>query len=985
VAIAGALLALVAGSATSTSPSARDGGEFQSRALQRHQELFGLANREGPASYADQLAELNAFPDATISPPEIAGAQAAHRRNEEHGFGNGKHGDGSWVSLGPTKSVYPSSLNRHGSEYVASGRITALAISPSCDRRSCTVWVGAAGGGVWRTDRALSGEVDWKNVSDGFFASGAIGALTYDAAHHTLYAGTGEDAAAGDAEAGVGIYKSTDGGSTWTALGGNANFMNRAIRQVAIDKNDPTGNTMYVASGRGVHGISSTTAGAVSAIPGGQPGVGIWKSTDGGNTFTLAQPTPVVVGGTTFPSSFGSTRGATDVEVDPTHAGVIYAGAYNVGVWRSIDNGATWTNVHPCSVDLIVPATGPGTAVPNEGTCGAQADRSEFALATLPNGNTRMYQTEGDSGPSRANPNGYSRLFIADGVQAGVPVFTDKTSPDPASPGYATYNFCTGQCWYDQGVYSPAGQPNMVYVFGSFVYGEAPDLSQSSSRTLGGISNARGVLLSTDGGNTFTDLTEDATSATAPNGIHPDQHDLVTNPSNPLQFFEGSDGGLMLSDGTLKDVSARCDSRGLSGAVLARCKQLLSAVPGEYTNLNKGLQTLQFQSLSVNPADSRNIQGGTQDNGTFETRGSDRKWPQTIFGDGGLSGFDATNPHFRLHTYFSSTPEVSFRDGDPSSWNYTGDPIEGNALFYFPILTDPVVSGTEYAGGTRAWRTLDNGGPQDYLELHCNEFTGDSTSVNPNGTSDAVCGDWVIIGVLSLTGTARGPVHAGGLVSWLARTPSDAGTLWAATSAGRVLISNNANAADPNAVTFKQIDNLAPNSPGRAISNVFIDPANANHAWISYLGYNTSTPTTPGHVFSVTYNPLAGTATWTPIDGAGAGFIGDQPVNSIVYDKGTGDLFTSTDFGVMRLAADDTASGWVVAAPGLPVVTVAGLTMNADARQLLAATHGRGAYQLTLRGADRNDNNDNNNNDNNGGKNKDKDKKGGGGGGGGHR
>ena len=192
-----------------------------------------------------------------------------------------------------------------------------------------------------------------------------------------------------------------------------------------------------------------------------------------------------------------------------------------------------------------------------------------------------------------------------------------------------------------------------------------------------------------------------------------------------------------------------------------------------------------------------------------------------------------------------------------------------------------------------------------------------------------------------------------------------------------MLISNNANAADPNAVTFKQIDNLAPNSPGRAISNVFIDPANANHAWISYLGYNTSTPTTPGHVFSVTYNPLAGTATWTPIDGTGAGSIGDQPVNSIVYDKGTGDLFTSTDFGVMRLAADDTPSGWVVAAPGLPVVTVAGLTMNADARQLLAATHGRGAYQLTLRGADRNDNN---NNDNNGGKNKDK--KGGGGGGG---
>ena len=107
-----------------------------------------------------------------------------------------------------------------------------------------------------------------------------------------------------------------------------------------------------------------------------------------------------------------------------------------------------------------------------------------------------------------------------------------------------------------------------------------------------------------------------------PQGLHPDQHALVTDPSNPLQFFEGSDGGLMLSDGTLKDISSRCNSRGLAGTDLTRCKQLLSAVPGSYTSLNEGLQTLQFQALSVNPNNSKNIQGGTQDNGTFETTGS---------------------------------------------------------------------------------------------------------------------------------------------------------------------------------------------------------------------------------------------------------------------------------------------------------------------------------------------------------------------------
>jgi hypothetical protein len=140
--------------------------------------------------------------------------------------------------------------------------------------------------------------------------------------------------------------------------------VNRAIKQITIDPNDATGNTVYVASGRGVHGISSTTAGALSAISG-APGVGVSKSTDGGASFTLLQPSPVTVGGTTFPSSFGSTRGATKILVDPTHAGVLYAATYNVGVWRSINNGATWTNIHPCAVD-------PLTA---DGTCGPVADR----------------------------------------------------------------------------------------------------------------------------------------------------------------------------------------------------------------------------------------------------------------------------------------------------------------------------------------------------------------------------------------------------------------------------------------------------------------------------------------------------------------------------------------------------------------------------------------------------------------------------------
>src|SRR5207237_7016739 len=77
------------------------------------------------------------------------------------------------------------------------------------------------GGGVWRTDNALSTSGPTWTFISGSFATNAIGTLTYDAAHTTLYAGTGEPNSSGDSEAGFGIYKSTDGGNTWTQLTSN--------------------------------------------------------------------------------------------------------------------------------------------------------------------------------------------------------------------------------------------------------------------------------------------------------------------------------------------------------------------------------------------------------------------------------------------------------------------------------------------------------------------------------------------------------------------------------------------------------------------------------------------------------------------------------------------------------------------------------------------------------------------------------------------
>jgi len=143
-------------------------------------------------------------------------------------------------------------------------------------------------------------------------------------------------------------------------------------------------------------------------------------------------------------------------------------------------------------------------------------------------------------------------------------------------------------------------------------------------------------------------------------------------------------------------------------------------------------------------------------------------------------------------------------------------------------------------------------------------------------------------------------------------------------------------------VLFKRLDNLVTNDPGRFVSGIYVDPANPNRAWVSYSGFSAATPTAPGHVFEVTYEPAAGTATW--IDRSYD--LGDIPITDIVHDDVTGDLYASSDFGVFRLLFG--TSDWVAAAPGMPNVEVAGLTIVPGERKLFAATHGLGAWLLNL-------------------------------------
>jgi photosystem II stability/assembly factor-like uncharacterized protein len=250
------------------------------------------------------------------------------------------------------------------------GRITAVAVDPFDVNR---VWIGAADGGVFRT---TTGGDDWTPLSD-HFGSLSVGALAAVPGRlGVVYAGTGEANASGDSYDGIGILKTTDAGDTWDIVGLEDS---QRIGRIAVDPLNP--DRVYVAvagglfsadSSRGVY--RSTDAGTLwesvlfvsdstSAIDVvvdptngdvvyaamwermrgpdfryvGGPTSGIWKSTDGGDSWTLQT--------SELPS--GPDVGRIGLAIAPTSPSTVYAvyaddpGDF-MGVYKTTDAGATW-------------------------------------------------------------------------------------------------------------------------------------------------------------------------------------------------------------------------------------------------------------------------------------------------------------------------------------------------------------------------------------------------------------------------------------------------------------------------------------------------------------------------------------------------------------------------------------------------------------------------------------------------------------------
>lgn len=189
-----------------------------------------------------------------------------------------------------------------------------------------TYYMGNTGGGIWKTQDA---GVSWKNVSDGFFKTGSVGAVAVsDSDPNVVYAGMGEHAPRGVTTSyGDGVYKSTDAGKTWKNMGLE---MTRHIANIRIHPNNP--DIVFVAAQGALHGAA--------------PERGVFKSTDGGLTW---KKTLYV----------DENTGCSDLSMDMTNPRILYAamwdhrrlpwqvisGGKGSGLYKSTDSGETWAKI----------------------------------------------------------------------------------------------------------------------------------------------------------------------------------------------------------------------------------------------------------------------------------------------------------------------------------------------------------------------------------------------------------------------------------------------------------------------------------------------------------------------------------------------------------------------------------------------------------------------------------------------------------------
>jgi len=700
------------------------------------------------------------------------------------------------------------------------GRIRGLVADPT---NAAVIYAGSVSGGVWKT---TNGGATWTPLMDAQVNMNVSAVVMKPGDPNTLYAGTGEGFFNSDALPGRGVFKTTDGGQTWTRLH-VANGLNTSfITELAISPANPS---VIYASGRRTYPVNNIAA---ETAP--DNGINaVFKSTNEGLSWT-----DMTTGKVDHDPNATFDNIPTDLAVSPLSPDTIYAAIgfrRSNGIWKSVNGGATWTKLK----------NGLPAAVPNN------TGYNRIELAISPSHPNILYASYSDS----SNNESLGIYKTTNGGSSWTKMAT------PLSTAQRNINDGRTTVLGEQGFYNNAlavhpTDPNTVFAGGIDIY------------------------RSTDGAASWTQVSMWVPGTSGFSYAHADQHVFAFfNGTNPPTIYVGNDGGVYrsLNNGT------------------------------NWTELNNGLGVTQFYFLAAHPDDPLILLGGSQDNGSpMLLGGGINAWEDITTGDGGPAHFSEDELStlyasiYNLNVYrFDGVNYATGRFPNPVAIGVNGNNIidqtdVNGAAFFGPLEMSPNFSDILVLGTYRVLKTTNKG----------NQWTAISSALS-----------------------------SGSPIINLAIAPENDNVIWAATRDSRVFKTEN------NGASWSEVTPTGIERPNRFVSDIEFDPANATTVYLTYSGYTTAEYGKSLHVFRSTN---AG-GSWTNITNN----LPDVPVNTLeVHPNNQNILVIGSDIGVF--VSDDAGATWQPANNGFPTTQVVAVKINPGTDRIVVATHGRGIFDAPL-------------------------------------
>lgn len=768
------------------------------------------------------------------------------------------------------------------------GRTRAIIIDPVTPN---TMYAAGVAGGIWKT---TNGGTTWAALDD-FMANIAVSCLAFEPGNsNVIYAGTGEGFFNADGVQGAGIFKSTNAGATWTRLASTTTSDFFFVNDLVVG-NGANSQHVYAATRSGV-----------------------WRSLDGGTTWAMIMNVPTVAGSAT------GVRGAMDIAIRTDQATdyiFVAAGtAFNVGepqshIYRSTDaaSAATVPTGTTASAGSFTDVYTEGTmgrtslsiAPSNQNTIYAMSDSAgagNYLLGLLAvfrstsSGDTGTWTTQ----VRNNSANKQDTLLLSNTINA---LFIEC--------GFGATNSFLNQGWYDNVIAVDPTDENKVWAGGI-------DVWRSDN---GGVNWGVASYWWFQGNGTPPNNGD-------PQLVHADNHALVFHPNyngtTNQTLFVGDDGGIYKTDnakdGNVGYVNGTSPSGGTVTATSPVCGNEFT--PGGFFTvpspviwgpLNNGYQVTQFWPGSVYPNGTTYF-GGTQDNGT--NRGTDangpNQWERILGGDGGYAAVDFNNTNILYAENTGNTFQKSTNGGASFAAARTG--ISGDTFPFTSVFRmDPNTSTRLWYAGRFMWRT-------------------DNSAANWTRTSDAQ--------------------QTGGSITAMAIAPGNSNKVIDGAASGQIRRTTvGTTATSTSVLNSTWLQSFTPRGNGfGGISWVEYDPSNTNTVWATVSNFNSASS---GNGFGHVFKSADSGATWTLADGnqtlGNTAAIPDIPAWAIAVDPSNGQrVYIGTDLGVFVTL--DGGATWKKETTGFSNTVVKSLEIKnvGGISTIYAFTHGRGAFKVAI-------------------------------------